>query len=60
MKFILHVGTHKTGTTSIQKYCRKNEDVLKEESILYPNFDVIGKPKRYAHHEVAHALADSC
>ena len=58
MKFILHIGTHKTGTTTIQKFLRANENELKSEGLYYPNFDLIGKNKRYAHHEIAHALAD--
>lgn len=57
MRLILHVGAHKTGTTSIQKFLRKNELTLKKHNIIYPNFDIIGKPKKYAHHELSHAIA---
>ncbi len=57
MTFILHVGTHKTGTTSIQHFFRKNDKLLRERGIWYPNYNIINKAKRYAHHEVAHAIA---
>ncbi len=57
MKIKLHIGTHKTGTTSIQKYFRKNENALRENKIWYPNFDIINQNKRYAHHELAHSIA---
>jgi hypothetical protein len=33
----LHIGTEKTGTTSLQQFLRKNRDVLAENGILYPS-----------------------
>jgi len=33
---ILHIGTHKTGTTSIQLYLYKNQTILERNKILYP------------------------
>jgi hypothetical protein len=46
MELILHIGYNKTGTTSIQKFCHKNREILlKEFGIYYPNtYDYI------AHH----------
>lgn len=36
-KIIIHIGANKTGTTAIQKYLSKNDDVLlSEHGILYP------------------------
>lgn len=32
----LHIGTHKTGTTSLQKFLSTNVDLLKKSDILYP------------------------
>src|SRR5947209_14208464 len=32
----LHIGTEKTGTTSIQKFLAKNRPVLDEQGIFYP------------------------
>ncbi len=36
MKLYLHIGTEKTGTTSVQKFFRVNRDQLAEQAILYP------------------------
>lgn len=35
-KLILHIGTEKTGTTSIQKFLNLNKDELLNEGIFYP------------------------
>ncbi|WBU62390.1 hypothetical protein [Paracoccus albus] len=35
-KMIVHAGWHKTGSTSIQKWCVQNYHVLRENGILYP------------------------
>jgi len=32
----LHIGTHKTGTTAIQRYLARNRDALKTQGIWYP------------------------
>ncbi|WP_417464019.1 hypothetical protein [Kordiimonas sp.] len=36
MKFILHVGTHKTGTSSIQRYCGKHQRYLESQGVYWP------------------------
>ena len=36
MKLILHVGFHKTGTSSIQAFGRLNRNKLAQQGILYP------------------------
>lgn len=36
MRVILHIGTEKTGTTSIQRFLVQNSDRLKNSGILYP------------------------
>lgn len=40
----LHLGFHKTGTTSFQHYCASNRDLLLEHGITYPKFSA--KPYR--------------
>jgi hypothetical protein len=35
-RIVIHIGTHKTGTTSIQAFLAKNRTRLKECGILYP------------------------
>lgn len=37
MKLILHIGTHKTATTSIQHFCALRRKKLKQNGILYPH-----------------------
>lgn len=36
-RLVLHVGTHKTGTTSIQQALRDNRDALRRAGICYPD-----------------------
>ena len=47
----LHIGRHKTGTTSLQKFLALNEELLLNYSgILYPK---LGRdPKKFYHHSV--------
>jgi len=35
MKFYIHIGTHKTGTSVIQTFLRKNRKVLKKDNVIY-------------------------
>lgn len=58
MTIFLHIGTHKTGTTTLQRFARKNEQVLAKSGCLYPDYNLIGKKGHYAHHHIAHALAE--
>lgn len=50
----LHIGTHKTGTTSIQFTCDRVRQQLQEQGLVYPR---IGK-RNPGHHHFAHAIAD--
>ncbi|MCP4476131.1 MAG: hypothetical protein GY821_16545, partial [Gammaproteobacteria bacterium] len=34
----IHIGTHKTGTTAIQKFLSANSDYLLKHGVLYPGF----------------------
>lgn len=36
MRLILHIGTHKTASTSLQHFCALNRPVLKKQGFLYP------------------------
>jgi hypothetical protein len=56
-KIILHVGTHKTGTTSIQHFCRRNQKELLKQGFLYPDSDLVGLKSHPAHHDISHAIA---
>lgn len=35
-KLILHIGTEKTGTTTIQHFCHQNRELLEEQGFYYP------------------------
>ena len=57
-RIILHIGTHKTGTTSLQRSLFEQRDKLKECGISYdPRPGVLASLKSYAHHGLAHRLA---
>jgi hypothetical protein len=52
-KVILHIGRHKSGTSSLQGFLHTNSDILKEMGVLYPN---TGRGKQVAHHRLASFL----
>jgi len=52
MKILIHIGAHKTGTSSIQFFMHRNYERLLDLGILYPRSGI----RRYGHH----ALALSC
>jgi hypothetical protein len=56
MRLILHAGTHKTGTTSIQKVLADNRDALRTQGVFYPTGRVPFGESAVPHHEFAHAM----
>lgn len=56
-RLILHIGTHKTATTSIQHHFFKHRDALAGRGLFYPGYDLIGKKPHYAHLGMVNALA---
>lgn len=48
-KIILHIGTNKTGTSSIQSFLFKNKEALREKNILYTDKFIFN----HAHHNIA-------
>ncbi len=48
---LLHLGFHKTGTTSLQSAFAANRDVLLERGVLYPG-------RRRSHHPAAYAMTN--
>lgn len=56
-KLTLHVGSHKTGTTSIQAALTENRQQLLQEGILYPDISPIFPFSKEAHHGLAHEMA---
>ncbi|WP_018302590.1 hypothetical protein [Wenxinia marina] len=56
-RLVLHIGTHKTATTSIQRFLRRNAETLAGRGVWYPGYDLVGAPNHYAHLEIANALS---
>jgi len=56
-RLILHIGSHKTGTTGIQRFCDENREILLQQGIFYPSYALIGEKEHYAHHSLASGLA---
>ena len=52
MKIVLHIGMNKTGTSSLQFACSRNQKVLAEAGILYPEFG----QEYSAHHGIAFGI----
>lgn len=44
-QIILHVGMHKTGTTSIQNNCYRQRETLAEHGIIYPFFSYLDQTR---------------
>lgn len=59
MTLVLHIGSHKTGTTAVQRFAAAHRAILRERGLWYPSYDEIGLPEHYAHHHFAHAIADA-
>ncbi|MEM9038642.1 MAG: hypothetical protein AAGD33_01975 [Actinomycetota bacterium] len=57
-ELILHIGTHKTGTTTVQRFLAANRDRLRDRGTWYPPAELGGFPPHYAHHAIAHAIAE--
>lgn len=55
MRLILHAGTHKTGTTSIQKVLRENQQTLAKGGYWYPWGEPYPKSS-FPHHQFSHDL----
>jgi hypothetical protein len=51
-KFIIHAGTHKTGTTALQEFARHNQEILSQLGLYYPRAGRVG----LAHHRLAWSL----
>lgn len=51
----LHIGTNKTGTSAIQKYCNTHREVLAGAGLLYPTAGCAGE----AHYRLSEALGFS-
>lgn len=59
MRLILHAGTHKTGTTSIQKVLSDNRKWLLFQGLDYPDGRAAFGITKAPHHLFAHALVGS-
>jgi len=51
-KVVLHIGTEKTGTTSIQHFMSQNRTALLAKGVLYPNLG----PRKDAHFDLVNSV----
>lgn len=58
MRKILHIGTHKTATTSLQTALYDNREALAEQGVIFPDLTRWDMRQRAGHHKLAKALAD--
>jgi hypothetical protein len=53
MNIIIHIGWHKTGTTSVQAFLKKNYyQLISENKLYYPSEGLVS----YGHHQIAWSL----
>ena len=52
----MHIGTHKTGSTSLQYFFNKNRHALLDQKILYPQTGLPLIPNLYGHHDLVFNL----
>lgn len=57
-KFILHIGTHKTGTTALQRFMAHNQAQLLDRGIAYPLIDS-GQGVANQHSDLAFAIREA-
>ncbi|HTT98940.1 MAG TPA: hypothetical protein VMF58_12885 [Rhizomicrobium sp.] len=50
---VLHIGTHKTGTSALQAFLAANAEALQQHGVRYIE---AGRPKRLAHHMLAWSI----
>lgn len=56
---IVHIGAHKTGTTSVQEFFLRNADALSAGGVSYPKEGTDADKFIYGHHNLAASLAKS-
>lgn len=56
-RLILHIGTHKTATTSIQRFLRHHQAALADRGVFYPDYSLVGRKPHYAHLGMVNALS---
>ncbi len=52
----LHIGIHKTATTSLQRTLAGSRAELLQAGLYYPDYTLIGAPGHYCHHSVARVI----
>lgn len=57
---ILHVGLHKTGTTTLQKTLKQSRIALSKAGFHYPSLRVLGEKDMAGHHALGRLLAEDC
>ncbi|MEQ9009390.1 MAG: hypothetical protein RLP12_16020, partial [Ekhidna sp.] len=57
-EIVIHIGTHKTGTTAIQSFFHQNRKALGDTGFWYPGYNLIDKKNHPAHLGMANALVN--
>lgn len=50
MRLVLHIGTHKTATTSTQTVFKRSRDEMRKHGIAYPSPRLVGRNDTAGHH----------
>lgn len=58
MRLILHAGTHKTGTSTVQRALDEGREWLRGQGLYYPDARPHFAGEHRAHHPWAHSVAD--
>ena len=58
MKVFLHIGSPRTGTTSIQKLLTQNRDTLAKQGVWYPDVALLDPKKGIGQHHLAFSLLE--
>lgn len=59
MRKILHVGTHKTATTSFQACLGNNRDMLARQGLVFPDLGDVGLSDGIGHHSLIALIAEN-
>lgn len=55
----LHIGIHKTATTSLQRTLATSRATLFKQGIYYPNYNLIDGSSHYCHHDIARSIGQA-
>lgn len=54
---VIHAGTHKTGTTAIQRFASANREALRHQGCIYPTYSPVKRGENESHLALFHSIA---